>query len=38
VYFSKDSPYYFYLHDNKWKVHYGRNLEEHNVNKEKYIR
>jgi UPF0755 protein len=38
VVYPKNSPYYFYLHDSKWKVHYGRNLEEHNLNKSKYIK
>lgn len=37
IIYPKDTPYYFYLHDKNWKVHYGKNLEEHNVNKEKYI-
>lgn len=34
---SGSSPYYYYLHDNSWEIHYGRTLEEHNQNKLKYL-
>lgn len=32
------SPYLFYLHDKNGGVHYGKNLDEHNANKRKYLR
>jgi len=35
---SKNSPYYFYLHDRKWWIHYWRNNTEHEYNKNKYLR
>ncbi len=36
---SKDSPYYYYLHDTKtWKVYYAETNEEHNKNKELYLK
>ena len=34
---KKDSPYYYYLHDSNWVIHYAKTLEEHNQNKTKYI-
>lgn len=35
---SKNSPYYFYLHDTKtWKIFYGKNNAEHEENKRRYI-
>ncbi len=30
------SPYWYYLHDSKGVVHYGRNPEEHEANRRKY--
>jgi len=27
----------YYLHDEKWGIHYAETLEQHNVNKEKYL-
>jgi UPF0755 protein len=33
----ESSPYYYYLHDSDGRIHYGRTLDEHNVNKNKYI-
>ena len=35
--YSVDTDFYYYLHDNKGQVHFGRNLEEHNANKRRYI-
>lgn len=32
-----ESPYWFYLHDDQGRVHYGATLEEHNQNIAKYI-
>lgn len=35
----KKSPYYYYLHDtSNWKIYYAKTLEEHNINKSKYIK
>jgi len=34
---SEKSPYYYYLHDSKWEIHYGKTLQEHNFNKNKYL-
>lgn len=31
------TPYLYYLHDSKWWIHYGTTLEEHNINKSRYI-
>ncbi len=31
------SDYLYYLHDMQGNIHYGRTLEEHNVNKAKYL-
>ena len=31
------TDYWYYLHDNSGKVHYARTLDEHNVNKARYI-
>ncbi len=38
VYNSKESPYYFYLHDSNWQIHYARTNEEHVGNKMLYIK
>ncbi len=32
------SPYYYYLHDSDWKIHYARTLDEHIANKNMYLR
>ncbi len=32
-----ESPYWFYLTDNDGKMHYAKNLDEHNVNRVKYL-
>jgi UPF0755 protein len=34
---SEPSPYYYYLHDNQGEIHYGRSLEEHNLNRVQYL-
>jgi UPF0755 protein len=31
------SDYYYYLHDSDGIIHYGKNLEEHNLNKKMYL-
>lgn len=31
------SEYYYYLHDSNWVIHYGKTLEEHNLNKKLYL-
>lgn len=31
------TEFYYYLHDNSGQVHFGRTLEEHNVNKREYL-
>lgn len=36
--YSKNSPYYYYLHDiTTWQIYYGKNEVEHNRNKQLYI-
>ncbi len=35
---SKESPYYYYLHDSDGTIHYAKTLEEHVINKEKYLK
>lgn len=35
--YPKDTPYYYYLHDNKGIVHFGKTLEDHNANKRKFL-
>jgi UPF0755 protein len=35
---SRSTPYWFYLHDKKGKIHYARTLEEHSQNIAKYLR
>ena len=37
VIYPKTSDYWYYLHDPKGGVHYGRTLEDHNRNIEKYL-
>ncbi|MHC1716521.1 MAG: endolytic transglycosylase MltG [Candidatus Dojkabacteria bacterium] len=32
------TDYYYYIHDNDGNPHYGKNLEEHNSNVQKYLR
>lgn len=34
----ESSDYLFYIHDNQGRVHFGRNLEEHNQNIDQYLR
>lgn len=34
---SKESPYYYYLHDKTWEIHYAKTNLEHEENKIKYI-
>lgn len=36
--FPEETDYFYYLHDSEGGIHYGRTLEEHNVNKARYIR
>ena len=36
--YPKKTDYWYYLHDSDGKVHYAKTLDEHNVNKEKYIK
>jgi len=31
-----ETPYWFYLHDSTWKIHYATTNEEHNINRSKY--
>jgi UPF0755 protein len=38
VYNSKDTPYYYYLHDENWQIHYAKTNEEHVANKMLYIK
>ena len=35
---SKKSPYYYYLHDNTWQIHYGITNADHLRNKNMYIK
>lgn len=35
--YPKDTPYYYYLHDGNGTVHFGKTLDEHNANKQKYL-
>lgn len=35
---TEESPYYYYLHDNEWTIHYAKTLEEHVINKQKYLK
>lgn len=34
----QDSEYWYYIHDNSGKIHYARDLSEHNANINKYLR
>ncbi|MFA5917008.1 MAG: endolytic transglycosylase MltG [Candidatus Gracilibacteria bacterium] len=38
VYNSKDTPYYYYLHDENGQIHYAKTNEEHVANKMLYIK
>ena len=38
VIYPQDSDYWFYLSDAKGNMHYGRTIEEHNANIQKYLR
>ena len=33
----QQTPYFFYLHDSKWEIHYATTLDEHNQNKKLYM-
>jgi len=33
----EETPYFFYLHDSQWVIHYATTLDEHNQNKQFYI-
>lgn len=33
----QDSDYFYYLHDDSGRIHFARTLEEHNINKQKYL-
>lgn len=35
--YPKDTPYYYYLHDNRGKVHFGKTLDDHNANKREFL-
>lgn len=35
--YPKETDYFYYLHSPDGVIHYGRTLEEHNVNKRKYL-
>jgi len=35
---SENSEYYYYLHDKNWKIHYGKNYEEHKENIKNYLK
>jgi len=35
--YPAQTDYYYYLHDAEGRIHYGRTLEEHNVNKAAYL-
>lgn len=37
VIYPAQSEYWYYLHDTKGQVHYGKTLEEHSANIEKYL-
>ncbi len=32
-----DTPYLYYIHDSKGKIHYAKTIEEHNANIQKYL-
>jgi len=34
---SEPSSYYYYLHDDQGQIHFGRSLEEHNLNRVQYL-
>lgn len=34
----KDTDYFYYLHDNSGNIHYWKTLDEHNSNKQKYLK
>lgn len=38
VVYSKDSPYWYYLHDSSGNIYYAETLEEHNQNIQKYLK
>ena len=38
VIYPEESDYLYYIHDNDGKIRYGKTLEEHNANVQKYLR
>ena len=36
--YPQESPYYYYLHDSDWVIHYSKTNDEHNFMKFKYIK
>ena len=38
TYNYKKTPYYYYLHDNYWRIHYAKDNNEHINNKNKYLK
>lgn len=36
--YPEDTDYWYYLHDPEGNIHYAKTLDEHNVNKSRYIR
>ncbi|OGI87178.1 hypothetical protein A2995_02065 [Candidatus Nomurabacteria bacterium RIFCSPLOWO2_01_FULL_33_24] len=36
--YPAESPYFYYLHDKDGNIHYAENLDEHNNNKQKYLK
>lgn len=34
----QESEYWYYLHDSQGQIHYGKNLDEHNLNVQRYLR
>ena len=36
--YPEDTDYWYYLHDSDGGIHYAKTLDEHNVNKARYIR
>jgi UPF0755 protein len=33
----QENPYWYYLHDDAGQIHYGKTLDQHNANKQKYL-
>lgn len=36
--YPKETDYWYYLHDKDGAIHYARTLDEHNLNKQRYLR